>query len=164
MNSHAQVTGQRIYFHNQIAKARTFAKHCGKRSKEEISDGDFKSSDMDGNHHFFTPEGANKKLPEVRPLVSKVVELKKLADKTAPSSRERNRIIDQIGICIAKLEEIGIEVKDLDTGLIDFPAMRYGEPVCLCWKLGEDEVSYWHGRSEGFRGRKPLKPELAQIR
>ncbi len=119
---------------------------------------------MDGNHHFFTPEGANKKLPEVRPLVSKVVELKKLADKTAPSSRERNRIIDQIGICIAKLEEIGIEVKDLDTGLIDFPAMRYGEPVCLCWKLGEDEVSYWHGRSEGFRGRKPLKPELAQIR
>jgi hypothetical protein len=47
-------------------------------------------------------------------------------------------------------------VKDLDTGLVDFPALHKGEEVLLCWQFGEDEVTHWHGVDEGFAGRKPL--------
>ena len=55
-----------------------------------------------------------------------------------------------------QLERLGVLVKDLDTGLVDFPALHEGEEVLLCWQLGEDEVAYWHGADEGFAGRKPL--------
>ena len=71
---------------------------------------------------------------------------------------------NQITSLVSKLQEDGIELKDLDSGLLDFPAVRYGEPVFLCWKIGEEEVLYWHSVLDGFRGRKPLKPEPAQIR
>ena len=47
-------------------------------------------------------------------------------------------------------------VKDLDRGLVDFPAFRHGEEVLLCWQVGEDEIGYWHGVDDGFAGRKPL--------
>jgi hypothetical protein len=53
----------------------------------------------------------------------------------------------------------GAVVKDPDTGLIDFPALRQGEEVCLCWRVGEDAIEYWHGLEEGFAGRKPLPLE-----
>jgi hypothetical protein len=55
-----------------------------------------------------------------------------------------------------QLERLGVLVKDLDTGLVDFPALNEGEEVLLCWQLGEDEVAHWHGVDEGFAGRKPL--------
>ena len=55
-----------------------------------------------------------------------------------------------------RLERLGVLVKDLDRGLVDFPALRDGEEVLLCWQVGEDEVAFWHGVDEGFAGRKPL--------
>jgi hypothetical protein len=55
-----------------------------------------------------------------------------------------------------QVQETGCLVKDLDIGLVDFPAMRRGVEVCLCWKLGETSIGYWHGADEGFRGRKPI--------
>jgi hypothetical protein len=58
--------------------------------------------------------------------------------------------------CVQRLERLGVLVKDLDRGLVDFPALRGGEEVLLCWHLGEDEVAFWHGLEEGFAGRKPL--------
>jgi hypothetical protein len=54
------------------------------------------------------------------------------------------------------LAERGILLRDPDTGLIDFPAERDGEQVLLCWRLGEDDVGYYHGMRSGFSGRKPL--------
>jgi hypothetical protein len=51
-------------------------------------------------------------------------------------------------------------VKDLDTGLVDFPTMYRGVEVCLCWKLGEGAIGYWHGVDEGFRGRKPIDQDF----
>ena len=57
---------------------------------------------------------------------------------------------------IDEIVERGAEVKDLDEGLIDFPALRHGETVLLCWKLGEDEIRYWHALEDGFAGRQPL--------
>jgi len=70
--------------------------------------------------------------------------------------------MDRLSLLISKIQEKGVELKDADVGLVDFPALRFSEPVYLCWKLGEEEVLFWHG-SEGFRGRKPLRPEAAKI-
>jgi hypothetical protein len=109
--------------------------------------------------HSFTPEEANKVLPEVRSLLSRAVEIKNSLDRSR--GKERRQLLDEFSLITSKLEHLGVELKDLDTGLVDFPAMKFNEPVYLCWKLGESEVLYWHGRSEGFRGRKFLKPETA---
>jgi hypothetical protein len=57
---------------------------------------------------------------------------------------------------LEQLQEWGIELKDLQTGLIDFPAMREGRVVYLCWRLGEPEVGYWHELETGFAGRQPV--------
>jgi hypothetical protein len=61
-----------------------------------------------------------------------------------------------IARCIEGIQELGAIVKDIDRGLVDFPALRDGEEVLLCWQLGEDEIRYWHGVDEGFAGRKKL--------
>jgi hypothetical protein len=57
---------------------------------------------------------------------------------------------------VEALQELGVAVKDLDRGLVDFPALRDGEEVLLCWQLGEEKVGYWHGVDEGFAGRREL--------
>jgi hypothetical protein len=61
-----------------------------------------------------------------------------------------------ISECAERIDAVGAEVKSLEEGLLDFPAMRGDEVVLLCWKLGEDEIHYWHRTGEGFAGRKPL--------
>ena len=58
--------------------------------------------------------------------------------------------------CATALQELGLLVKDLDEGLVDFPALRGDEEVLLCWRLGEEEVAFWHTLGDGFAGRKPL--------
>lgn len=88
------------------------------------------------------------------------MELKKKIDGSQDKGKSED--MARLSLLISKIEEKGAELKDADIGLIDFPAVRFSEPVYLCWKLGEEEVLYWHG-SEGFRGRKPLKPEAAKI-
>jgi hypothetical protein len=55
-----------------------------------------------------------------------------------------------------RLEELGVLVKDLDTGLVDFPTLFRGEEVYLCWRMDEDDIDHWHGVNEGFVGRKPI--------
>ena len=127
----------------------------------------------------FTPEEANAALGPVRPLVERMVAHRRahaaavarqeqleghirgngggippatLADAGAEIEREARelaRLVDEIA-------EHGAEVKDVDEGLIDFPALRQGETVLLCWKLGEDEIRYWHRVEDGFAGRRPL--------
>ncbi|MGH9612412.1 MAG: DUF2203 domain-containing protein [Bryobacteraceae bacterium] len=59
-----------------------------------------------------------------------------------------------------KIQETGCLVKDLDIGLIDFPAIFRGREVYLCWKLGEPEILFWHPVEEGFRGRKPIDDDF----
>jgi hypothetical protein len=61
---------------------------------------------------------------------------------------------------ITEIHTFGCQVKDLDTGLLDFPTFYRGEEVLLCWRLGEDKIRYWHGVDEGFRGRKPIDQEF----
>lgn len=114
--------------------------------------------------HFFTPEEANKKLPEVQKILMEILDLKRNLGTITLSEKERRSMLDRFSMCASKLSEMGVELKDPDTGLIDFPAMKFSEPVYLCWKLGEEEILYWHGMTEGYRGRKLLKPETAKVR
>lgn len=60
------------------------------------------------------------------------------------------------------IEQIGVLIKDLDIGLIDFPTLYQGREVCLCWKLGEESIRFWHGTDEGFAGRKPIDDEFLE--
>jgi hypothetical protein len=63
---------------------------------------------------------------------------------------------DEVVRAVEELEGLGVLVKDLDRGLVDFPSLRDGDDVLLCWQVGEEEIAYWHGLEEGFAGRKPL--------
>ena len=61
---------------------------------------------------------------------------------------------------ISQLEDLGIKLRDIDTGLLDFPAKRFGETVFLCWKYGEQTIEFWHSENEGFASRKHLNAEI----
>ena len=82
-------------------------------------------------------------------------------DSQAIAELEEAERRERIGIarCVNAIHGRGAIVKDVDTGLVDFPAVRGGEEILLCWRLGEDEVAHWHGLEEGFAGRKQLDPE-----
>lgn len=57
---------------------------------------------------------------------------------------------------LAEIGELGIVLRDLDRGLVDFPSLRDGEEIYLCWTEDEDEIAYWHSLESGFAGREPL--------
>lgn len=59
-------------------------------------------------------------------------------------------------LSMERIEEMGVLVKDLAIGLVDFPTLLRGEEVYLCWRMDEDDIGYWHGVNEGFRGRRPI--------
>jgi len=73
---------------------------------------------------------------------------------------EREKAIQRIKDAVAEIDSIGVQVKDLDIGLLDFPCKVDGEIVLLCWKLGEDKITHWHGTEEGFAGRKPIDERI----
>src|SRR6476660_2692618 len=62
----------------------------------------------------------------------------------------------ELETCLDALTALGVQVKDPDGGLVDFPAVRDGEDVLLCWQLGEESVEWWHGLEDGFGGRQPI--------
>ena len=127
----------------------------------------------------FTPEEANALLDEVRPVAERLVAhrramavmaarraryVQRIAGNGGDFDPQEQRTLEEeferegaaVAACVAQLEELGLLVKDLDRGLVDFPALRDGEEVLLCWEVGEDEIAFWHGVDEGFAGRKPL--------
>jgi len=128
---------------------------------------------------LFTPREANSALEEVRPVAERLVALRarmrELAetqgesilaiggngvgyaatDLTAAQS-ELQELAEQAAAAVRELDALGVVVKDLDLGLLDFPGLRDGEEVELCWQVGEDDVAYWHPLEAGYRGRKPI--------
>ncbi len=74
----------------------------------------------------------------------------------AATRHEREKSATRLRDALNEIQETGCLIKDLDEGLIDFPALRGGKEVYLCWKLGEQRITHWHGLDEGFAGRKPL--------
>ncbi|MFN4336174.1 MAG: DUF2203 domain-containing protein [Candidatus Nitrosocaldus sp.] len=122
---------------------------------------------------YFTPQQANRVLGEVRKRFNNIValrdrvlelqeELQSIVDHDASlqvyveKKQELNSALTRLYSAIEELEAIGVVLKSIDEGLIDFPAKRFGEDVWLCWKSGEDDVRFWHAKDEGFMGRKPL--------
>ena len=128
---------------------------------------------------YFTLEEANRAVGELRPVVEQMVEHRR---RFVVAQRRRGALAEQAGsnggdltpgdfaeveqeledeatslaVCIEHIQSAGAQVKDLDEGLLDFPSLRDGEEILLCWRLGEGEIEFWHGPEEGFAGRKPL--------
>jgi hypothetical protein len=134
-------------------------------------------SSSQGEDHLFTPQEASKLLPDIREKMKALMEKKKLLDaqkeeverynliglRTDGSIEKAKRLdflAEDMMRTIRELEDLGLTVKDIDFGLVDFPAQRYGEKVFLCWRYGEAEVGYWHRPEEGFGGRRTLKNQL----
>jgi len=81
-----------------------------------------------------------------------------LARRKAERARAEQRAKD----AIAEIDSSGVQVKDLDMGLLDFPCDVEGQKILLCWKLGEKTITHWHGIEEGFAGRKPIDQRIAR--
>lgn len=73
---------------------------------------------------------------------------------------EHEKAVQETKDAIAEINSIGVQVKDLDIGLLDFPCIADDEIVLLCWKYGEEKIEFWHGLEEGFRGRKPIDQRI----
>ncbi len=129
--------------------------------------------------HLFTPQEASKLLPDIKPKVKELIERKKVVKElhdeiqrynllgfrpaeVAEKAAQLDALVEEMTRKISELEDLGVQIRDLDFGLVDFPAERYGENVLLCWRFGEPEVAFWHKPSEGYSGRKSLKAQLIQ--
>jgi hypothetical protein len=128
---------------------------------------------------YFTLEDANELLAAIRPLAERMVEHRRHLS-AALDQRERLAAVvrgnggdlrprdfaeaqaqvesEAAGVarCVEGIHELGGLVKDVDQGLVDFPGLRDGEEILLCWRLGEDEIEHWHTLDEGFAGRQKL--------
>ena len=129
---------------------------------------------------FFTLQQAERLLPDVEAAIREAIAAKAEYDRL---EAERQSVARRVAIlggvrvdraqlseqktvreaaaralqnAIESIHESGCLVKDLDIGLIDFPALHDGETVLLCWQLGEDEIAWWHRVDDGFAGRRPL--------
>jgi hypothetical protein len=80
-------------------------------------------------------------------------------DVAARARADLNRVVAKVKDAIDQIQATGCIVKDLDSGLVDFPSVIKNEEVYLCWRLGEDRIRFYHRQDEGFAGRKPIDPE-----
>jgi hypothetical protein len=129
------------------------------------------SADAGTTRRFFTVESANRSLVLVRKVVADIVaayaelmELRAEAERSDAKAGEHLSLRDRIERAADRmrglhdeLSELGCELKDAVVGLIDFPAIHQGRKVCLCWKLNEPAIAYWHEEDAGFAGRKPIE-------
>ena len=81
---------------------------------------------------------------------------------TARRKAERAKAEQRAKDALAEIDSIGVQVKDIDIGLLDFPCEVEGRIVLLCWKMGEGSITHWHSPEEGFAGRKPIDERIAR--
>ena len=121
---------------------------------------------------LFTVEEANALLPKLRELLEDVASHRDAVRQKAPYVEPilrasvlngGGRVGSEYGVetyklylAITSIRELGVLLKDLDTGLLDFPHERDGRVVFLCWRPPEEKVGYWHELEAGFAGRQPL--------
>lgn len=126
---------------------------------------------------YFTVEEARALVPRLRGLLTAMQAEKQQIDREALALQRLTPLVQQNGHAVEALHherrlaelvralrqklrvinELGVEVKDLDLGLVDFPSLRDGREVYLCWKVDEPTVEYWHELDAGYRGRQPLQ-------
>ncbi len=116
----------------------------------------------------FTLTEANRSLPLVKRIVADIVQTQQNATQLHAQSEllsgreqqdaqgELQRQVVRLQEYVDELTEIGVELKDYQTGLIDFIARHQDRDIYLCWKLGEDQITYWHELQAGFAGRQPV--------
>lgn len=133
----------------------------------------------------FTLDEAHRLLPILESLLRQAIQAKKLIEDVdnelqetaqrvflnggtllnvvhlARRKAERHKATRRIKDAIAEIDATGVQVKDLDIGLLDFPCKVEGEILLLCWKFGETAITHWHNTTEGFRGRKPIDQRIA---
>ena len=124
----------------------------------------------------YTPQDANRALPDVKRRFNTIVsqknhviaiqqELERIIESNSSLERfikkkqELNLAVSNLYKSIEQLECMGVMIKSVDEGLVDFPSLRFDQEVWLCWKIGETEIKFWHTKDEGFIGRKPLSPK-----
>lgn len=136
----------------------------------------------------FTLEEAQSLLPVLESLLRTAIDSKKLMEEVeaeqqalahriflnggtrvdvvavARRKAERGRAEQRAKDSLAEIDSIGVQVKDIDIGLLDFPCEVNGDVVLLCWKMGEKSITHWHGVSEGFAGRKRIDERIARTK
>jgi hypothetical protein len=122
--------------------------------------------------HYFTLEEANQTLIFIRPLMDEVQAIREKIVSKQPEAwtaieksvgnggnRALSNLIqdfDRLDSLVHRILDTGVLIKDVNIGLLDFPALRQGREVYLCWQYGEDEIAFWHEVDEGFAGRQPI--------
>lgn len=121
---------------------------------------------------YFSVEEANRTVEQVRPLVKKILEIRQIVLSKRPDlipvlqkivgnggNREASELVNefqQLEALVRQIQATGALVKDVNIGLLDFPHLREGREVYLCWQYGEEKISFWHEVDAGFSGRQPL--------
>ncbi|MGC2164153.1 MAG: DUF2203 domain-containing protein [Silvibacterium sp.] len=135
---------------------------------------------MDFELKHFTLDEAQSLLPVLETLLKRAIEARRAVEEIEQRMQALNRKIFLVGgmfldvervrrrraayeshvqtakDSLAEIDAIGVQVKDIETGLLDFPCLIDGETVLLCWKMGESRIDFWHTLDAGFRGRQPL--------
>jgi len=135
---------------------------------------------------YFTRDEAERVLPQVEALLREAIHLKARysesdeilktavheitmrggmavdSERMRLAQQSRDSAAERLPSVMQAIQEHGCVVKDLDTGLLDFPTLYEGGEVYLCWRLGEQRIGFWHGVEEGFRGRKPIDEAFLQ--
>lgn len=121
---------------------------------------------------YFTLQEASETLNAIRPMMEELVSISQkiiakqpeiwpAIEKSAgnggnPTLSRLVREFERLDDLLHRLQDLGVLIKDMSAGLIDFPAIRDGREVYLCWKVGEDHIAYWHEIETGFAGRQPI--------
>ena len=84
--------------------------------------------------------------------------------RLAARKAEREKALQRVKDSLAEIDAAGVQVKDLDVGLLDFPCVVEDRVILLCWKLGEKSIGHWHGTEEGFANRKPIDDKIANAK
>lgn len=104
-------------------------------------------------------ETAESREQEFRQLQQRILLMGGVMVDVAASARrraERDKAVQEARDALAEIDSIGVQVKDLDRGLLDFPSLLDGQTVLLCWKLGEAAIEHWHTLEAGYEGRQPI--------
>ena len=129
-------------------------------------------ADSTAEQRLFSPDEATRALPLVQRIVADVAAQAKALSELEVAAREadirgdgetlealagnRDDVMDRVRELSDELEQVGCYLKDVHTGLVDFPALHEGRVVYLCWRVGEPSVAYWHEVDAGFAGRRPI--------
>ncbi|MGH9618939.1 MAG: DUF2203 domain-containing protein [Bryobacteraceae bacterium] len=133
---------------------------------------------------FFTLLQAETLLPQLEPLLRGVIDQKKAYEQAegeitgmsqrialtggmlvsrehmARTRKKKDTAVRGLAAAVEQIQDLGCQLKDADTGLIDFPTLYRGKEVYLCWKLGESSIEFWHPVEDGFRGRQRIDNEF----